>query len=106
MERSQEEEVNAEYSTPLSPNCKLRNKMQSKQQRNSTQFRGQLKTPLEKEFQLYMGFSFSKKGQSILNRFRRSDKFLPLLSKVAKKMSQFQPPHLKVNKFFHVVENI
>ena len=42
-----EEEVTEEDANPLSPNRKLKKELQSKQQRNSTQFRGLLKTPLE-----------------------------------------------------------
>ena len=80
-----EEEVTEEDATPLSPNSKLRKKMQSNQQRNITQFRG-LRTPLEKEFELHMSFSLSKKGQSILSWWKGFDELLPLLSKVAKKV--------------------
>jgi hypothetical protein len=99
-EENVEEEVDVEDSTPLSPNSKLRKKMQSKQQRNSTQFRGQLKTPLQKEFQLYMNYSYSKKGLSILNWWRRFDKLLPLLSKVAKRVFSIPASSSKSERVF------
>ena len=106
-ENSVEEEVIEEDTTPLSPNSKLRKKlqskqnMQSKQQTNYTQFRGQSNTPLEKEFVSYMKqYSFSKKGHSILNWWRKHEKVLPLLSKVAKKVLSIPASSSKSERVF------
>ena len=85
QEVNEVEETTDKTIPPLSPTSKLRKKLRT-QMTTQTQFRGQRSqmTPLEKEMDLYMTYSYSKKGQSILKWWKRFEKLLPLLSQVAK----------------------
>ena len=85
---------------PMSPNTKLRLKMQARTQRLRTENQGDSLSPIEREFHRYESFSLADKHINILHWWRDHEKVLPLLAKVAKKVLTIPASSSKSQRIF------
>ena len=71
---------------PMSPNTKLRHKMQARAHRLRTQNQDNSLSQIERKFHRYESFIMADKNINILHWWRDHEKILPHLAKVVKKV--------------------